>query len=81
MSNLYQSMLALLSPKQPQFVVSVTAVYGDGTSRVAFEGGAEAIAQGDSVAAGQKAFAVMVDGHLEIRGNAPNLDRITMDIS
>jgi len=80
MPNLYQSLLAALAPKQPVFVVNVVAVHDDGTSLVQFMGGSSAIASGASVPAGQKARVVSVDGKLEIRGAAPDLDQITIDV-
>lgn len=77
MSNLYQSLLASLAPRQSIFIVAVAAVYEDGTSLVTYSGGAQAVVRGGSVAVGQNAVVIMG----EIRGVAPNLDKVTIDVS
>lgn len=61
-------------------MVTVVAVYADGTALVAFEGGAQAIATGVSAAEGESVQVVVVGNRLEIKGIVPNLPRVTIDV-
>lgn len=76
MSNRYQALAAILAPKPLLSIVTVVTINGDGTSIVEYPGGAQAIVRGTAVAEGGKAF--VQNG--EIRGEAPPLDSITIDV-
>ena len=75
MANLWRSFRQLL-PQARTIVVTVDAVNGDGTSTVSTQSGSTLVVQGDSVAAGNKAFV----REKEIVGDAPSLPTYTESV-
>lgn len=75
MSNPWAKFQELIAPGA-KTLVSVTTVHSNGTTTVTLRDGSEVLVQGDSVAAGSKAF--IQDG--KIVGKAPDLPVQTVSV-